>query len=534
MILLRSGTERTRTSMKKDIQPAETNRILLNTRMIADDLDDLQWSYIINDSDAEPGFKGFALYNGQADLHKDIIYVLKSGDAKVFPVNHFAYICTDNVKGKAPHIRNIKQNRIDDVDVINAIVAIFDRYHQFEASINNVIVNEGTLDDLCRIGCNFFRNPMYIHDNMFTVIALPKYVEGMLKFEKTKTSNNIHIPLWLINDFKYDEAYQETLTRKHASIWGIDQYPRTMRSLYVNLWEGNYYLGRLLINELESTIKPGQFILAEIFAEYIKLIMRRDLLSPNKHYRDYEDTVRTILRGETADKRDLDEFLQILNWDKNDRYICIKMQSQDPTILIKSDSALRSQISSMFAGSFDFFHEQKLCLIINATKSGTDMESIKSALAPLVRESVMYCGISNPVNGVFNLRTGFDQTDWVLEYIGQKKEHWLMMFGECFLSYMLNITSKTMPAESLVSSRLLNLIRIDEEKNTEYARTLRCYLKNERSIPKTSEELIIHRTTLQYRLQKIEELTKFDLDNENTRLYLLLSYKYLEQSDGLI
>lgn len=520
--------------MKKDLQLKETNRILLNTRMIADDFDDLHWTYSINAGDTVPMFKGVSLYNGQSDLHKDIIYILKSELTKGFPINQYAYISFDDIKGKAPHIRNIKQNNLDDVDLINTVLAVFDRYHQFEAIINNIIVNEGSLDDLCRIGCDFFKNPMYIHDNMFTIIALPKHVDGMLEFEKTKTSNNIHIPLWLINDFKFDEAYQETMKQRHASIWGKDQYPRTMRSLYVNLWDENYYMGRLLINELESSIKPSQFILAEVFAEYIKLILRRDMLIPNQHYRDYEDTVRTLLRGETSDKRDLDEFLQILNWDKNDSYVCVKLQSQDPTILIKSDSALRSQISSMLAGSFDMFHEQKLCLIVNITKSGTDTESIKSALAPLVRESVMYCGISNPVNGIVNIRPGFDQADWVLEYIEQKKEHWLMLFGECFLSYMLTVTSKAMPPESMVSSRLLSLIKTDEEKKTEYAKTLRCYLKNERSIPKTSDELIIHRTTLQYRLQKIEELTKFDLDNENTRLYLLLSFKYLEQTDGLI
>ena len=43
--------------------------------------------------------------------------------------------------------------------------------------------------------------------------------------------------------------------------------------------------------------------------------------------------------------------------------------------------------------------------------------------------------------------------------------------------------------------------------------------------------LIIHRTTLTYRLGKILELTHLNLDNANLRMYLLLSFQLLDQ-DG--
>ena len=49
------------------------------------------------------------------------------------------------------------------------------------------------------------------------------------------------------------------------------------------------------------------------------------------------------------------------------------------------------------------------------------------------------------------------------------------------------------------------------------------YLLCERDIPKTSQALIIHRTTLLYRLKKMETLVTLDLDDPDQRLYLLLS-----------
>ena len=49
------------------------------------------------------------------------------------------------------------------------------------------------------------------------------------------------------------------------------------------------------------------------------------------------------------------------------------------------------------------------------------------------------------------------------------------------------------------------------------------------SIPATAAELIIHRTTLTYRLGKIAELTRLNLDNPDLRLYLLLSFQLLDR-----
>ena len=63
---------------------------------------------------------------------------------------------------------------------------------------------------------------------------------------------------------------------------------------------------------------------------------------------------------------------------------------------------------------------------------------------------------------------------------------------------------------------------------TQYFNTLRSYLINERNIPKTANALIIHRTTLTYRLQKISEIFSLNLEDPYQRLYLLVSFFILD------
>ena len=68
----------------------------------------------------------------------------------------------------------------------------------------------------------------------------------------------------------------------------------------------------------------------------------------------------------------------------------------------------------------------------------------------------------------------------------------------------------------------------DREKGTQYYETLRAYLLNERDIPRTAQALIIHRTTLLYRLRKLQAVAPIDLDDPGRRLQLLISLWILD------
>ena len=76
------------------------------------------------------------------------------------------------------------------------------------------------------------------------------------------------------------------------------------------------------------------------------------------------------------------------------------------------------------------------------------------------------------------------------------------------------------------------LIQYDKEKGTQYFDTLREYLLQERDISRTSAALIIHRTTLLYRLKKIRSLIPVNLEDPWQRLYLTLSLWILASDDS--
>ncbi|MFD4658118.1 PucR family transcriptional regulator [Kitasatospora sp. NPDC058444] len=84
-----------------------------------------------------------------------------------------------------------------------------------------------------------------------------------------------------------------------------------------------------------------------------------------------------------------------------------------------------------------------------------------------------------------------------------------------------------LPESALDDSLLPKPLRrlLEGGGNARLEETLRCYLDNAGSVPKTAEVLELHRTSLYYRLRQIQEITGLDLDDGAHRLQLHLGLR---------
>ena len=77
--------------------------------------------------------------------------------------------------------------------------------------------------------------------------------------------------------------------------------------------------------------------------------------------------------------------------------------------------------------------------------------------------------------------------------------------------------------ERFVQKWLAVLAEYDERKHTELIKTLTQYLQHGGGYEATSRALSVHRSTLKYRLQRIRDLTGFDLGDPETQFNLQLA-----------
>ena len=71
----------------------------------------------------------------------------------------------------------------------------------------------------------------------------------------------------------------------------------------------------------------------------------------------------------------------------------------------------------------------------------------------------------------------------------------------------------------------------DEDEGTEYIRTLRALLSHAFNQLETAEALGIHRTTLAYRLRRVQELTGLQLDDPRQAFHTAVSLKLMRDDE---
>jgi DNA-binding PucR family transcriptional regulator len=91
---------------------------------------------------------------------------------------------------------------------------------------------------------------------------------------------------------------------------------------------------------------------------------------------------------------------------------------------------------------------------------------------------------------------------------------------------LMSIDDKSI-LEDYIQQTIQPIIEYDRTNDASLMEVLSSYLKNDGSVKATSEQLFIHRNTVNYRLGKIEEITDMNLSSTSDRLQLTVGLMIL-------
>ena len=415
----------------------------------------------------------------------------------------------------------------DEIEILNITQDIFDQNRKWDSKLQTALNNDWGLDELCQISIKYFNNPIFIHDSQFYILSCPSSPEGMTKWDKDERTGMLMVSVSLLNDFKIDKEFKETLETEGADMFSANQ--RGYRILYVNMWVDGHWNGRLCINEMSSSIKPGQYLAAEYFCEVIKIAISRRNMSPGSHERPFELVIKDTLKGKIADYKDIERRISYNNWHFNDKYVCIKVGTDERMVDTIGAVSTCNYIETHIYGSYAFLYEDSILVICNLNVAGMSVSECISNLAYIIREGLFTVGVSEVFED-FSLLPSFYKQACIAHDYGKKSGSmlWCHKFEEHALDYILDNACDDIQPKYVCLNGLSVLQKYDEKNETELFKTLKVYLMNERNAVHTAKELFIHRSTLFYRLDRIKELINVDLNDANTRLYINISYRILE------
>ncbi len=473
-------------------------------------------------SDPNRHFEGVRLWHGAMEARQEMLYLCPT-DA--LPPEGCAAVVTEKLPGRTDILCCPGR---EPTELLNLLLEIFARFRNWETRLDQLVCRGGSLQELCDLGAEMLGNPVCIHDDWFIMVAMTTGAGSVMTPEHVATSSKGFIPRFIVEDFQHDDDYQETYAHRDAQLWYNSD--GTVASLYVNLWDGTIYRGRLLVVRQNRDFRPGDFLLAQALQQRVALLLQRKSLGEQAHLRSMDDRIYALIRGDQVETAELVQLLNLLGWNRFDRFLCIRIRSQQTKADTLMAHMLHSDLFRVFPRGYILYTEQEQCLILNLTQEGENAAAIRSRLAPLCRDYCMYAGTSSPVTDIRDLYLAYHQAQVALERAFRlRSDRWNIAFSECAMEYLLEKLDSPLPPMALVSPELLTVREYDRVHGTQYFQTLRTYLLEERDIPRTAAALIIHRTTLLYRLKKILPMIGGDLDDPWKRLYLTLSLWILEQ-----
>ncbi len=161
-------------------------------------------------------------------------------------------------------------------------------------------------------------------------------------------------------------------------------------------------------------------------------------------------------------------------------------------------------------------------------RARSSVEAVRDQLASRFPKGLVAAGISRPAAGLSSLREAYREAkDSVVIAYELSDRDSTTYYGDLKL-YQLLLALKERNLEHLqqfYNDALGPLVAHDKRKQSDLIRTLSGFFAANGNLAKAAQELDVHRNTLVYRLERIAELTKLDLDDSDNRLILHLALK---------
>lgn len=140
----------------------------------------------------------------------------------------------------------------------------------------------------------------------------------------------------------------------------------------------------------------------------------------------------------------------------------------------------------------------------------------------------IYLGISPSTKSIEDYYTCYNQALQTLRIVSNRFPKKKYLSFESLGSYSVLYTiHDSKEAKMFVNQYLSPLLQYGcgKAKGKEFFDTLRMYLMMNGNLKDTSEQLYIHRSSLKYRLEKITDILKINIDDSEERFNLMLAYK---------
>ena len=179
---------------------------------------------------------------------------------------------------------------------------------------------------------------------------------------------------------------------------------------------------------------------------------------------------------------------------------------------------LRTQLVRAFPGSLGMVRGDDVLVVVNADDAGDTLDAL---FAKSVYSEGLCVGMSFPFHGLHLLLRAYEQAQAAIRLSAGAPG--IVRYQQVVARHMMERASLTIDGSTFIHPALDLLEEADEREHSNHLADLEAYLSSGRNATATARALHVHKNTMYYRLQRIEQITGIDLSNEETCFALQLA-----------
>lgn len=399
------------------------------------------------------------------------------------------------------HTQNISE-------LLNELLAVFDYYNNWEKALWDAAAQK-SFQQIIDLGHETLGNPMVVTDMHGNILAMSSAFAGDDINDYWVDIRNSHrIPPAILSMPLYSPTGKPASWTDTPSIY-IQGNGTKIIGTYIKS-DGNLIAG-LALWQYKRPILPSDLYLVQILYEV--MISTLDAQYRSVPARFYASILKDLLAGNPVGDKQLQH---------------LQRQTQGPCRLLVIRNPLRSDMIYQHVIEQRLLTQEPNCVPLiyedNVVVLTSDIHADALAQSVLGSQDQQHylTGVSLPFEDFHNLPVHYAQTQFALKQGGDKPG--IYRLEDFALQYLLSLITQQTPKQCLTHPALLRLKQYDSEKENGLYKTLYQYLLNERSVTQCARAMHMHKNSLIYRLQRIQEMIDVDLDDPMARNYLLLCY----------
>lgn len=412
------------------------------------------------------------------------------------------------------------------LELIHRVQTVFLNYRQ---QLNNTsllfetLMNGNGIDELIKSACRILGNPILLVDSAYRVISMAGIgeINDIVWLDALKygyCSNE------LITKFKTEELLIKLNSSKKPVLFDNCFSSGVPRILGKSVVDGKdvAYIGVMAYNK---PIENFHIEIIEVLCNLIALELKND---PEKSVRAtaiYKSLILDLLKEKVHNPYYLHHRLVLAQWKTKTHFYVLHIPIMKDDINNYYLDYLQESFEHATIYVKAVVYKDSIILLLNFDTS-KEAEKALLNISNVLKDNKINAGISRSFDLLFSLPHYYQQAI-AAYHVGESiyPEEQIHQYQDLAQFHMIAEVNQLEILKDICDPGYHKLQKYDSDYNTDYLHTLHQYALCSCSISRTADQLFVHRNTISYRLEKISEISGYDLTKGEDIFKYLLSYK---------